>query len=114
MNFLRKYGAPIPVTDQGHVKGDITSLTSLPNVDMHSDERMRDNYVIGGVRRQRRKRSHFTSTQLRQLESVFQTGERYPDSVSRQQIADWTGLNELRVRVPIYTNSSSCITVRFV
>lgn len=47
----------------------------------------------------RRQRSHFTSVQLRQLETAFQHGERYPDAVTRQRIAAWTDLSEVRVRV---------------
>jgi len=47
----------------------------------------------------RRQRSHFTSVQLRQLETVFQHGERYPDATTRQRIAAWTDLSEIRVRV---------------
>ena len=49
----------------------------------------------------RRQRSHFTSVQLRQLETAFQHGERYPDAITRQRIAAWTHLSELRVRVSI-------------
>jgi len=51
----------------------------------------------------RRQRSHFTSVQLRQLETAFQHGERYPDAVTRQRIAAWTDLSEARVRVSIAT-----------
>jgi len=49
----------------------------------------------------RRQRSHFTSVQLRQLETAFQHGERYPDAITRQRIAAWTDLSEVRVRVSI-------------
>ena len=49
----------------------------------------------------RRQRSHFTSIQLRQLETAFQHGERYPDAITRQRIAAWTDLSEVRVRVSI-------------
>lgn len=52
----------------------------------------------------RRQRSHFTSIQLRQLETAFQRGERYPDAITRQRIAAWTDLSEVRVRVSIITN----------
>lgn len=47
----------------------------------------------------RRQRSHFTSVQLRQLETAFQHGERYPDALTRQRIAAWTDLSEVRIRV---------------
>jgi len=49
----------------------------------------------------RRQRSQFTSVQLRQLETAFQHGERYPDATTRQRIAHWTDLSEVRVRVSI-------------
>ncbi|KAK4336756.1 hypothetical protein RND71_043771 [Anisodus tanguticus] len=49
-------------------------------------------------RRQRRKRTHFTSNQLQELESAF-SRNRYPDMNAREEIASWTGLSEARVRV---------------
>jgi len=63
----------------------------------------------------RRQRSHFTSVQLRQLETAFQHGERYPDAVTRQRIAAWTDLTEVRVRVSIYIHSAQSAddTVQF-
>ncbi|XP_074596796.1 uncharacterized protein LOC141851893 [Brevipalpus obovatus] len=48
--------------------------------------------------RQRRQRTHFTSTQLQELENHF-TQNRYPDMALREQIALWTSLTEPRVRV---------------
>jgi len=39
--------------------------------------------------------------ELRQLETAFQHGERYPDAVTRQRIAAWTELSEVRVRVSL-------------
>jgi len=54
----------------------------------------------------RRQRSHFTSVQLRQLETAFQHGERYPDAITRQRIAAWTDLSEVRVRVSTATSGN--------
>lgn len=48
--------------------------------------------------RQRRQRTHFTSTQLQELEAAF-SRNRYPDMSSREEIALWTSLTEARVRV---------------
>ena len=64
----------------------------------------------------RRQRSHFTSLQLRQLETAFQHGERYPDAVTRQRIAAWTDLSEVRVRVSINVRSHrmGCVALRYV
>lgn len=49
-------------------------------------------------RRQRRKRTHFTSAQLQELESGF-SQNRYPDMNARERIASYTNLSEARVRV---------------
>ena len=40
-------------------------------------------------RRQRRKRTHFTSTQLQELESGF-SRNKYPDMNAREEISSWT------------------------
>lgn len=48
--------------------------------------------------RQRRQRTHFTSQQLQDLEATFQRN-RYPDMTAREEIASWTNLSEIRVRV---------------
>ena len=51
-------------------------------------------------RRQRRQRTHFTSQQLQQLEGSF-VRNRYPDMATREEIAAWTNLTEVRVRVGV-------------
>jgi len=61
--------------------------------------RLQRQAMMSERRSARRQRSHFTSVQLRQLETAFQHGERYPDAVTRQRIAAWTDLSEVRVRV---------------
>ena len=55
-------------------------------------------------KRQRRQRTHFTSSQLQELERAF-TRNRYPDMSSREDIAIWTNLTEARVRVSYYTKN---------
>jgi len=52
----------------------------------------------GSGGRQRRQRTHFTSQQLQDLEATFQRN-RYPDMTAREEIASWTNLTEIRVRV---------------
>lgn len=49
-------------------------------------------------RRTRRQRTHFTSAQLQELESVF-SQNKYPDQHTRDEIARYTNLNEPRIRV---------------
>jgi len=56
----------------------------------------------GSGGRQRRQRTHFTSQQLQDLEATFQRN-RYPDMTAREEIASWTNLTEIRVRVGINT-----------
>jgi len=57
-----------------------------------------DDVAVTSRRQRRRQRTHFTSVQLQQLETTFESN-RYPDMAVRQQIAAWTGLTEPRVRV---------------
>ena len=46
----------------------------------------------------RRKRTHFTVTQLQKLEQCFMRN-RYPDMAMREDIAQWCALTESRVRI---------------
>ena len=63
-----------------------------------------------GSKRNRRQRTHFTSQQLQELESLFQRN-RYPDMGMREEIAMYTCLNEQKIRVSpryfLYRNPSS-------
>lgn len=49
----------------------------------------------------RRKRTHFTSHQLQELESIF-SRNRYPDASTREEIALWVNLTEGKVKVQVY------------
>lgn len=49
-------------------------------------------------KRTRRQRTHFTSAQLQELESVF-SQNKYPDQHTRDEIARYTSLNEPRIRI---------------
>lgn len=49
----------------------------------------------------RRQRTHFTSTQLNELETAFQFN-RYPDQSVREHLAERTQLLELRIRVFVF------------
>uniref|UniRef100_A0A1I8IRS0 Homeobox domain-containing protein n=1 Tax=Macrostomum lignano TaxID=282301 RepID=A0A1I8IRS0_9PLAT len=49
-------------------------------------------------RKPRRQRTHFSSRQLQSLESAF-ARNRYPDMATRESMAAWIGLTELRIRI---------------
>jgi len=55
-------------------------------------------HCSGVDHRIRRKRTHFTVTQLQKLESCFMRN-RYPDMAMREDIAQWCALTESRVRI---------------
>ena len=57
-----------------------------------------NNNNVSKDKRTRRQRTHFTSQQLQELESLFQRN-RYPDMSVREEIAMWTSLTEPRIRV---------------
>ena len=66
-------------------------LDEKPNTDALID-------LDNSKRRTRRQRTHFTSAQLQELESVF-SQNKYPDQHTRDEIARYTNLNEPRIRV---------------
>ncbi|KAJ8394444.1 hypothetical protein AAFF_G00046550 [Aldrovandia affinis] len=61
----------------------------------HSGDRSGDEPKM---KKPRRRRTHFTSQQLQELEGTF-LRNRYPDMSMREEIAGWTNLSEPRVRV---------------
>ncbi|KAI6223559.1 Homeobox domain-containing protein [Aphelenchoides fujianensis] len=56
------------------------------------------NSLLPAPSKPRRQRTHFTSHQLTELENSFNRN-RYPDMALREEIANWIGLSEPRVRV---------------
>lgn len=63
-------------------------------------------------RRTRRQRTHFTSAQLQELESVF-SQNKYPDQHTRDEIARYTNLNEPRIRVLVLFSFHFLQTLKF-
>lgn len=57
-----------------------------------------ETHCSGVDHRIRRKRTHFTVTQLQKLEQCF-LRNRYPDMAMREDIAQWCALTESRVRI---------------
>ncbi|QQP49595.1 Pituitary homeobox 3like, partial [Caligus rogercresseyi] len=66
------------------------------NPDSQLDD-SKDSGKKGGLKRQRRQRTHFTSQQLQELEAFF-TRNRYPDMSTRDEISMWLNLTEPRIR----------------
>ena len=64
----------------------------------------------GAGKRNRRQRTHFTSQQLQELESLFQRN-RYPDMGMREEIAMYTSLTEQKIRASA-DEYDSCVTAR--
>lgn len=75
------------ITNSNNANGYLEEMIESPDEQANSPRR-----------RQRRKRTHFSSTQLQELESGF-SRNRYPDMNAREEIASWVGLTEARVRV---------------
>lgn len=61
-----------------------------------SDKKGSKNQKVG-----RRQRTHFTSSQLQELEALF-ARNRYPDMSTREEISMWTHLTEPRIRVRLH------------
>ncbi|KAK1154439.1 pituitary homeobox 2-like [Acipenser oxyrinchus oxyrinchus] len=92
------------MTERGSTSLELRELTGTPNSESGDGLRCKSgsesscDEAAGQQKKQRRQRTHFTSQQLQELESTFQTN-RYPDMSTREEIAAWTSLSEARIRV---------------
>ena len=75
-----------------------TGALSTGTTTLKTDCKANKNSIIS--KRQRRQRTHFTSQQLQELETLF-TRNRYPDMSVREEMAMWTNLTEPRIRVSV-------------
>jgi len=94
-------------TEHGKRRSDRSTrspLTTVPSATASSTSNGAGQGASGNgcAGRQRRQRTHFTSQQLQDLEATFQRN-RYPDMTAREEIASWTNLSEIRVRVSTAT-----------
>jgi len=74
----------------------ISALASLELTVMQKE--IAPNGCVAAEHKVRRQRTHFTSQQLQDLETLF-ARNRYPDMATREEIAMWTNLSEPRIRV---------------
>uniref|UniRef100_A0A915I9A9 Homeobox domain-containing protein n=1 Tax=Romanomermis culicivorax TaxID=13658 RepID=A0A915I9A9_ROMCU len=81
--------------DHSTRKGQTSTSSAKNNISMvEPKEDLKDPKML----KQRRQRTHFSSQQLQELETMF-SRNRYPDMATREEIAAWTNLSEGRVRV---------------
>ena len=95
--------------NNGQDKDPENSNNAVTELEDGLDEKPNNDSLIdldNSKRRTRRQRTHFTSAQLQELESVF-SQNKYPDQHTRDEIARYTSLNEPRIRVRIYLLTSN-------
>jgi len=80
------------------VKPDSQLLNEEKDGENGNDDEDGKNGNGNGKKGNRRQRTHFTSQQLQELESLFQRN-RYPDMGMREEIAMYTCLNEQKIRI---------------
>lgn len=98
--MAQSFRSPFPVVD-GRLAATCPSLGDswAPNLLLPSGQAAPQPLGLPGVSASgRRKRTHFTDSQLAGLEAVFQENH-YPDVSVRGKLADQTGLSEARIQV---------------